>query len=131
MDIVLRDGTDHRNKEAGYSHKQALRDAGHIHLIEVTYSDDASWEEALKTRYTKYTPLVKLLKLNGHKVTLHVMVFGNTGTIYEHKEKILSKHLGFDKREAMHLLRRMHDLATGYAVSLNTLYRSKADTLPD
>ncbi|KAK3236274.1 hypothetical protein CYMTET_53576 [Cymbomonas tetramitiformis] len=131
VDIVMLEGTEKGNKQPGYTHQRAMADAGHIHLIEVTYTDEMSWEEALKTKYTKYAPLVKLLELYGYKVTLHVMVFGNTGTIYEHTEKILTKHLGFDKQEALHLLRKIHDLATGYAVSLNRLYRKKVDTEPD
>ncbi|KAK3236272.1 hypothetical protein CYMTET_53574 [Cymbomonas tetramitiformis] len=131
VDIVMLEGTEKGNEQPGYTHQKAMTEAGHIHLIEVTYTDEMSWEEALKTKYTKYTPLVKLLELYGYKVTLHVMVFGNTGTIYEHTEKILTKHLGFDKQEALHLLRKIHDLATGYAVSLNRLYRTKVDKEPD
>ncbi|KAK3234388.1 hypothetical protein CYMTET_55330 [Cymbomonas tetramitiformis] len=131
VDIVMLEGTEKGNEQPGYTHQKAMAEAGHIHLIEVTYTDEMSWEEALKTKYTKYTPLVKLLELYGYKVTLHVMVFGNTGTIYEHTEKILTKHLGFDKQEALHLLRKVHDLATGYAVSLNRLYRKKVDKEPD
>ncbi|KAK3279634.1 hypothetical protein CYMTET_12496 [Cymbomonas tetramitiformis] len=73
VDIVMLEGTEKGNEQPGYTHQKAMAEAGHIHLIEVTYTDEMSWEEALKTKYTKYTPLVKLLELYGYKVTLHVM----------------------------------------------------------
>ena len=56
--------------EAGYNYTQerARRDVTMIHLIEVTYTRDTEWEKALKDKYQKYAPLVKLLENNGFKV---------------------------------------------------------------
>ncbi|KAK3264598.1 hypothetical protein CYMTET_26671 [Cymbomonas tetramitiformis] len=73
VDIVMLEGTEKGNEQPGYTHQKAMTEAGHIHLIEVTYTDEMSWEEALKTKYTKYTPLVKLLELYGYKEEFHIL----------------------------------------------------------
>ena len=63
-----------------------------------------------------------LLKAHGFKATLHVMVTGRTGTIYEHNKKILEK-LGHDSREATKALQKLHDQTVENTHDMYWLYR--------
>ncbi|KAK3289337.1 hypothetical protein CYMTET_3236 [Cymbomonas tetramitiformis] len=130
VDIFMVEGTEMHRAGYNYTQERAKRDVKMIHLIEVTYTQDTEWEKALKDKYVKYAPLVKLLESNGFKAMLHVIVIGHTGTIYEHSNRALTKHLGFNKQEAAKLLAEIHKTATGFAKSIYTLYRERVDKHP-
>ncbi|KAK3250902.1 hypothetical protein CYMTET_39736 [Cymbomonas tetramitiformis] len=62
VDIFMIEGTEMHRAGYNYTQERAKRDVKMIHLIEVTYTLDTEWEKALKDKYEKYAPLVKLLE---------------------------------------------------------------------
>ncbi|KAK3276752.1 hypothetical protein CYMTET_15202 [Cymbomonas tetramitiformis] len=83
-----------------------------IHLIGIAHTDDEKWGPKLLKKYTKYGPLLQLLRRHGFTAKLQVFVICRTCTVYKHNQKILEQ-LGLKKKEATRALRGIHDLTNG------------------
>ncbi|KAK3261599.1 hypothetical protein CYMTET_29498 [Cymbomonas tetramitiformis] len=57
---------------------EALEKVKNLHLIEIAHTDDAKWGPKLLGKYTKYGPLLQLLRRHGFRAKLHVFVVGRT-----------------------------------------------------
>ncbi|KAK3281255.1 hypothetical protein CYMTET_10945 [Cymbomonas tetramitiformis] len=93
-------------------------DVDEIHLIEVAFTWDTRWYMSLHEKINKYEPLMELLRAKGCKVFFHLMVFGTTGSVYEHNERVLTQYLGFKRKEAEALLRKISSTSVEWAAKM-------------
>ncbi|KAK3265738.1 hypothetical protein CYMTET_25594 [Cymbomonas tetramitiformis] len=116
VDIVMIKGAeDVRDAPPGRPENTRREDVGEIHLIEVAFTWDTHWYVSLHDKLNKYEPLMELLRSKGYKVFFHPMVFGTTGSVYEHNARALTQHLGFNKKEAEALLKKISSIAVEWA----------------
>ncbi|KAK3249455.1 hypothetical protein CYMTET_41112 [Cymbomonas tetramitiformis] len=119
VDIVMIKGAeDVRDAPPGRPENTHREDVGEIHLIEVAFTWDTRWYVSLHDKLNKYEPLMELLRSKGYKVFFHPMVFGTTGSVYEHNARALTQHLGFNKKEAEALLKKISSIAVEWAAKM-------------
>ncbi|KAK3289148.1 hypothetical protein CYMTET_3419 [Cymbomonas tetramitiformis] len=119
VDIVMIKGAeDVRDAPPGRPENTRREDVGEIHLIEVAFTWDTRWYVTLHDKLNKYEPLMELLRSKGYKVFFHPMVFGTTGSVYEHNARALTQHLGFNKKEAEALLKKISSIAVEWATKM-------------
>ena len=126
VDMVMLEGTQGLTDGDRPTQTEALSKIKMIHLIELTCTDDQNWEMALLDKWKKYGPLLQLLRDNGFKAQLHVIVIGRTGTVYEHNKRALNM-MGMNNKEAEKTLRNLSKTTVGYANSLYWLYRKRIE----
>ncbi|KAK3262047.1 hypothetical protein CYMTET_29077 [Cymbomonas tetramitiformis] len=115
---MIKGAEDVRDAPPGRPENTRREDVGEIHLIEVAFTWDTHWYVSLHDKLNKYEPLMELLRSKGFKVFFHPMVFGTTGSVYEHNARALTQHLGFNKKETEALLKKISSIAVEWAAKM-------------
>ncbi|KAK3280535.1 hypothetical protein CYMTET_11629 [Cymbomonas tetramitiformis] len=122
VDMVMIEGLEDLEDGWECTQQEAPARVKNLHLVEVAHTDNEKWGPKLLEKYTKYGPLLQLLRRHGFRAKLHVFAVGRTGTVYKHNRDILEQ-LGLNRKEATQALQRIHDLTVNYAHSTYQLYR--------
>lgn len=90
-----------------------------VHLIEVKYCDDTRHEDQLKRAAEQHKRLVSILKAQGcSKVSLHIILLGVVGTIYNSLTEVPLSKLGLDHCKVKKLTHSLHTHSVQYATKI-------------
>ena len=90
-----------------------------VHLIEVKYCDDTRHEDQLKRAAEQHKRLVSVLKAQGcSKVSLHIILLGVVGTIYNSLTEVPLSKLGLDHCKVKKLTHSLHTHSVQFATKI-------------